>query len=87
MPSAQPVTQRQMLTRRAELAQVFVANVGHIPNVVLKALGLTIPMLRELEETAYQRTRPYALDSTAATATFGITATPLDEGLTRTVAW
>jgi nucleoside-diphosphate-sugar epimerase len=87
VPSAEPVTQRQALTRMAELAQVPVANVGRVPNAVLKVLGLAVSMLRELEETAYQRTRPYVLDSTAATAAFGITATPLDEGLAKTVAW
>ena len=87
VPSAEPVTQRQALTRMAELAQAPAAKVGRLPDPALRVLGLAVPMLRELQETAYQRTRPYVLDSTAATATFGITATPLDEGLAATVAW
>jgi len=45
------------------------------------------PLLRELQETAYQRTRPYVLDSSAAQAMFGLTPTPLDEGLAATAAW
>lgn|GEM_PF-4985211 len=44
------------------------------------------PLLRELQETAYQRTRPYVLDSSAAQATFGLTPTPLCEGLAATAA-
>ncbi len=87
VPSAEPVTQRQALTQMAELAHAPVARVGRIPDVAVKVLGLAVPMMRELQETAYQRTRPYVLDSSAATATFGITATPLAEGLATTVAW
>ncbi len=87
VPSAEPVTQRQALTRMAELAQAPTAKVGRLADPALKVLGLAVPVLRELRETACQRTRPYVLDSTAATATFGITATPLEDGLAATVAW
>jgi len=87
VPSAEPVTQRQALTRMAELTGAPAAKVGRLPDPALKVLGLAMPVLRELQETAYQRTRPYVLDSTAATATFGITATPLQDGLAATVAW
>ena len=87
VPSAEPPTQRQALTRMAELAQAPAAKVGRLPDPALKVLGLAVPLLRELQETAYQRTRPYILDSTAATTTFGITATPLDDGLAATVSW
>ena len=44
-------------------------------------------MLRELEETRYQFTRPYVLDSSAATATFGLEPTPLERTFQDTVAW
>lgn len=87
VPSAEPPTQRQALTRMAELAQAPAAKVGRLPDPALRVLGLAVPLLRELQETAYQRTRPYILDSTAATTTFGITATPLDDGLAATVSW
>jgi nucleoside-diphosphate-sugar epimerase len=87
VPSAEPVTQREALTRMAALAQAPAAKVGRLPNPALKMLGLAMPMLRELQETAYQRTRPYVLDSTAASSTFGVDATPLEDGLAATVAW
>ena len=44
-------------------------------------------LLRELQETAYQRSRPYVLDSSAPQAMFGLTPTPLDEGLAATAVW
>lgn len=44
-------------------------------------------LLRELQETAYQRTRPYGLNSSAGQAMFGLTPTSLDEGLAATAAW
>jgi hypothetical protein len=36
-------------------------------------------------ETAYQFRRPFLLDSSAATRTFGIEPTPLDDALVETV--
>jgi hypothetical protein len=42
--------------------------------------------LRELRRVMYQFDRPFIVDSTAATATFGLTATPLAESLAETVA-
>jgi hypothetical protein len=39
------------------------------------------PEIREFKETRYQFERPFLLDSSDCTATFGITATPMGEGL------
>jgi nucleoside-diphosphate-sugar epimerase len=72
------------LCRAAGVAPV---RVTQLPHLALRAAGVLSPMLRELEETRYQFTRPYVLDSTAATATFGIEATPLDRTFADTVAW
>jgi len=87
VPSAEPVSQRQALVRMAELAGAPAARVGRLPDVVLRVAGVAVPLLKELQETAYQRTRPYVLDSSAAQAMFGLTPTPLDEGLAATAAW
>ena len=87
VPTAEPITPRQALVRMAELAGAPAARVGRLPDAVLKVAGLVVPLLRELQETAYQRTRPYVLDSSAATATFGLRPTPLAEGLAATVAF
>jgi len=58
LPSAEPVTHRRALTRMAELTGAPTANVGRLPDPALKVLGPAMPVLRELQETAYQRTRP-----------------------------
>ena len=87
VPSAEPVSQRQALVRMAELAGAPAARVSRLPDVVLRVAGVAVPLLRELQETAYQRTRPYVLDSSAAQAMFGLIPTPLDEGLAATAVW
>ena len=87
VPSAEPITQREALTQMALLAGAPAAKVGRIPDVALRAIGLVVPLIRELGETAYQRTRPYVLDSSAAAEVFGLRPTPLREGLAATVRW
>jgi nucleoside-diphosphate-sugar epimerase len=47
--------------------------------------ALFIPDAREALEMAYQNTSPYVFDSTPFETTFGITATPYSEGVTRTL--
>jgi nucleoside-diphosphate-sugar epimerase len=56
-----------------------------MPGFVLWLGGLGDPLVRELRETQYQLRRPFVMDSTAATAALGITATPIEESLTETV--
>jgi nucleoside-diphosphate-sugar epimerase len=81
VPTAPALTQRQMATRFCQIAGAPSARVGSLPPAVLKVAGLFSPQVRELQETRYQFEQPFLLDSTACTATFGITATPMDEGL------
>ena len=87
VPSAAPVSQRDALTRMAELGGAPAARVSRLPDVVLTVAGVVVPLLRELRETAYQRTRTYELDSSAAQAAFGLAPTPLEDGLAATIAW
>ena len=35
----------------------------------------------------YQFEQPFVIDSSEVTATFGLTATPMDEAMAATVAW
>ena len=51
---------------------------------MLWAGGLFSVQVREFRKVVYQWRRPFVLDSTDATATFGITATPLDDALAET---
>ena len=87
VPTAPPVTYRQAVHGLCRAAGVPPVRVVQLPHLALRAAGLLSPVLRELEETRYQFTRPYVLDSSAATAVFGLEATPLERTFADTVAW
>jgi hypothetical protein len=57
-----------------------------MPYPVLWVGGLVNPMARAARETQYQFRKPFVLDSTAATAAFGIKPRPLDDALRETIA-
>ncbi|MGY0003589.1 NAD-dependent epimerase/dehydratase family protein [Micromonospora sp. I033] len=86
VPSAPAVTMRDLAGRAAALVGAPAPRLIRMPYPVLWLGGLTNPFARELRETAYQFARPYVLDSTAATATLGVEATPLDRAVKETVA-
>jgi nucleoside-diphosphate-sugar epimerase len=71
----------------SSIAGVAPVKVSGIPNALLKVGGLFSPMFRELPEMLYQFDRPFIVDSSLFTSTFGLQATPLDEALTATVDW
>jgi len=84
VPSAPAVSIR-------EAARIACAHVGapaprlrRMPAAALWAAGLFDPLVREFREMAYQFNGPFVLDSSAATATFGLEPTPLDEALRET---
>jgi len=81
VPSEPAVSQREMAERFCRIAGAPPARVGALPPALLAAAGVFAPQLRELKETRYQFERPFLLDSAACTATFGITATPMDEAM------
>lgn len=86
VPSAPAVSMRDLAARAAALVGAPAPRLTRMPYPVLWLGGLANPMARELRETAYQFRRPYVLDSTAATATLGVDATPLDRAVKETVA-
>ena len=49
-----------------------------LPRFVMRAAGLAVPMARELAEMDYQFYRPFVLDTSLTTRTFGLHATDLD---------
>lgn len=81
------ISQRGAVEQLAALAGVPVPKVGTVPPVMLKLAGVVVPLMRELQEVAYQTAAPFVLDSSATTATFGLEATPLDEAFAVTLAW
>lgn len=86
-PTAPSVTFREAVHGLCAAAGVRPVKVSRIPHLALRAVGLASPMVRELEETRHQFVRPFVLDSSAFTATFGVPPTPLETTWADTVAW
>lgn len=82
------------LSTRALVERVFTAlDMGQprfrkVGDLVLHALGLAFPILRELAEMTYQWKVPYVLDDARFRAAFPeVPPTPLQTQLAQTVAW
>ncbi len=86
LPGPETVTTRQLL-------ELVAADVGHpvgvrsVPKLVVRALGLFNPMMRELAEMSYEFDQPFVLDTTKYQTTFGTAGTPLATAIGATVAW
>lgn len=87
VPTAPAVSQRELVAALSRAAGVAPVKVKGVPRLALKAMGVAVPMMRELAEVLYQFEQPFVLDSSAFTATFGIEPTPIDEVAAETVAW
>ncbi|MFI0370636.1 NAD-dependent epimerase/dehydratase family protein [Actinomadura sp. 1N219] len=57
-----------------------------IPPLLLRAIALTNPTVRELLEMQYQFDEPFIVDSSKIATKLGLTATPLDQAITDTLA-
>jgi nucleoside-diphosphate-sugar epimerase len=86
VPTAPAASVRQLAARAATLAGAPAPRLARMPAPVLWLGGLFDPTVRELRETAYQFRRPFVLDSTAATARFGIEPTGTDAALAETIS-
>jgi nucleoside-diphosphate-sugar epimerase len=56
-----------------------------IPPLLLRAIALANPTVRELLEMRYQLAEPFIVDSNKITTRLGITATPLDQAIADTL--
>ena len=57
-----------------------------VPPFLLPAIALTSPVVRELLEMRYQFEEPFIVASSKITTRLGVTATPLDQAITETLA-
>jgi nucleoside-diphosphate-sugar epimerase len=87
VPTNSPLSQREAVTALADLAGVPAPQVRGIPGWVVRVAGVASPLLRELHKVLYQFERPFILDSSAATETFGLQPTPMPEALATTLEW
>lgn len=85
VPTAPPQSIRALATRSAELAGAPPARVTTMSAYALRLAGLVNPAAREMTEMQYQLRRPFVLDSSAATAAFGIEPTATDDALRETI--
>ena len=76
---------REVATLAAELTSAPAPRLARMPAAVLWMGGSFDPTVREFRKMIYQFRRPFVLDSTAVTSTFGLTATPLATSLKGTV--
>jgi len=81
VPTAPATTMRDLANRLAALAGAPSPRLRRMPGFVLRLGGLFQPTAREFLEMRYQFERPFVLDSSAATATFGLKPTDLDDAL------
>lgn len=79
-------TTRQIVEMAYEAAGQSRARLRSLPPLLLRALALTNPTLRELLEMQYQFEEPFVVDSSKITAKLGVQATPLSEAVTATLA-
>ena len=79
VPSAPPLTQRELVHRFCVEAGVDPVKVSGIPSIVMKVLGLFVPAMRELREMTYQFTEPFIIDSTDAERALGLHPTLLTD--------
>ena len=86
-PTAEPVTQRELIEAFAKAARVAVPAMAAIPAWALKAVGIVHGATRELAETSYQFARPFVLDSSGSEQRLGLRPTPFGEAVQATVDW
>ena len=87
VPTAPPVTQREAVHGLCRAAEVDPVAVRALPHLLIRSLGLAVPTMRELEEVRHQFVRPFVLDGSAFSRTFGVTPTPLERTWAETIAW
>lgn len=86
VPTGPAVSTLEVAERLCRIAGAPKPRVYEVPRPVFNAIGLAVPMMKELRETRYQFDRPYVLDSSAFESAFGVGPTPLDAALKTIVA-
>jgi nucleoside-diphosphate-sugar epimerase len=86
LPAAPAESTRAMIDRFAAVLGRPVA-VERVPGLVLAAMGLFVPFMRELREMSYQFAEPFLVDDARFRARFAVAPTPLDAGARAMVEW
>jgi nucleoside-diphosphate-sugar epimerase len=86
LPSPETVTTREFVEMIFEEVGKP-ARIQAPPKILLRALGLFNPALRETIEMLYEFEEPFVVDDSSFERAFGEQATPLREAIQRTVRW
>jgi nucleoside-diphosphate-sugar epimerase len=86
VPSTPPRSQRQAITDLADAMGMAPVPVSGIPWPVLRAVGLAVPVMREVVDVRHQFDQEFVVDATATAQAFGLVATPWDEVVRATVS-
>jgi nucleoside-diphosphate-sugar epimerase len=81
VPSPPPMTGRSLLTTVARVGGLPAPRLRAYPLPAVWAAGLFDKFAKEFREVRYQHVKPFVLDSSRVTATFGLTHTPVDEAV------
>ena len=73
-----PLTQREAFASVAAVGGVPMPAVGTISAACSAPSALAVPLIRALGQVLYQFERPFVIDASETTATFGIEPTPWD---------
>jgi nucleoside-diphosphate-sugar epimerase len=79
-------TTRELVEFVVEQAGRSRGRLRSMPPLLLRALGLVNPTLRELVEMQYQFDEPFVVDSSKIASKLGVLATPIEQALTHTLA-
>jgi nucleoside-diphosphate-sugar epimerase len=79
-------TTRQLVDTIYQLGGQPKTKLRSTPTLLLRALGVTNPTVRELLELQYEFQEPFIVDSTKIAAKLDVHATPLDQALADTLA-
>lgn len=85
-PSPVPLTFRELAQRFAAAAGAPEPRITPLPMAAVRALGVAMPMLRELAAVGYQFTAPFVLDSAASQAVLSVGPTPWPQIVDETLA-
>ena len=86
LPSPETVTTREFVGMIfGEVGKP--ARVQAAPKILLRAIGLFNPGIRETIEMLYEFEEPFVVDHSDFTRTFGDHSTPLGEAIRETVRW
>lgn len=85
-PMAEALSQEQYLRLAYELAGTS-GKISSTPTIMLKILGIFIPIIKEIKEMMYEWDKPYFVNTDKYTSKYGNGGTPHKEAMLATLEW